>query len=738
MARLFSRLTLTALAALAPCAPVAAQDDEVVLEARELAIDPDRVAAEGAVFARQGERRMWAERALYDRTDGDLDLFGDVLLLDPGYLIHTQEANLNTHTQLGSVNQPRLHLLESDAWLLAERLHRYRPTRFRLDGVCYTACTPPDNPPWSVRSSSVYVNQETHFAHHWNSRFHLGPVPVFYTPYFGHYTDDARHTGILYPDIEFSGRRGTDVTVPFYWNIAPQLDATLGVRHMTGPGTMPQLEVRHLGPSVESRIYGEYLADDDVTGEDRHYVEANQEGLLPLGINYRLDARHVSDPEYISFFGQGVAAGSDRYLTSTLNLSRQLGPYRWATDFTYLQNLQEFNAGDTLQELPRMTLAGEQTLAGPLRFDWDSEYIYFYRRTGDRHHRGFADPTLGLRLDSRFGSLEPRAGIHWTGYRVVPDPDTGSAERETLTRSLPHASVHARSEVLRVFDIGGFALRHAIVPELYYLYVPYRDQDELPVLDTKDTALTFADLFEMNRFSGIDRIGDANQLTTALTTRLDAKVGDRIWEAGRLSVGQIRYFADRRVGLDPAAEPETRGYSNLFAEWAVRPVPAAELTGALEYDPDRPAFAMNQLDAFQSQLKLAAPAGHQLRARYLRRSEFDGDQITPLTEELEASARAVVTERWQLFAGVRQSLLHKQNLERRGGVDYHAGCWGIRLAWEDRLLRQASEAVDLDNPDRETRVFLTFRFRTLGEYEFSTDPYELRDGAQDLGRDLRN
>lgn len=725
MARLASRYILTALTTLGASAPATAQ--EVTLEAGELVIEPDRVEAAGAVYGRQGERRMWARRAVYDRSSDQLDLFGEVLLLDPGYLIQTPEAHYNTRTGLGSVTSPRLHLLASDAWLLADRLERYRPTRFRLDNVCYTACTPPDDPAWSVRSSNVYVNQETHFAHHWNSRFHLGPVPVFYTPYFGHYTDDARHTGLLYPDVEFGGRRGTDVTVPFYWNIAPQADATLGVRHMTGPGTMPQLEVRHLGERIESRFYGEFLNDDDTTGEDRWYAQAEQDGTLPGGLRYRLDGKRVGDAEHLSFFGDGVAGGSDRYLPSTLSLSRSFGPYRWSTDFTYLQNLQDFNAPDTRHELPRMTLEGEQAVAGPLRFDWDSEYVYFHRREGERNHRAFADPTVGLHLASRFGTVEPRAGYHWTGYRRIPDPAVSAADRESLSRSVPHYSVKAESEVFRTFHLGGLALRHAIRPELYYLYVPYRDQADLPLLDTTEPPLTFGDLFEMNRFSGIDRIGDANRLTTALTTVLDAKADGRVWEAARLSAGQIRYFGDRRVALNPSAPARTRGYSNGFAEWALRPVPAAELTGSLEYDPDRPAFALNQMDSFQSQLALSAPGGHSLQARYLRRTTFDGTQTTDTSEEVEARARVAVTDRWELFGSTRDSLLFGENLERRGGVDYHAGCWGIQLAWEDRLLRQAGATADPDDPDRETRVFLTFRFRTLGEYQFGTDPEKLRD-----------
>ncbi len=713
--------------------PPAAGEEPVSLEADRISVTEDRVDARGKVQARQGEREMSADRIRYDRPGNWLDLFGDVTFSEPGYTATTPRARLNTETELGWMASPRLHLEDSDSWLLAEGLKRYASHRFRLTGACYTACSPPENPPWSVRSSRIYVNQETHFAHHWNSRFSLAGIPVFYTPYFGHYTDSERHTGFLFPAIEFSGRRGTDITLPFYWNIAPQLDATIGVRHMTGPGTMPQLEVRHLGKRLRSEVYAEYLPDDDQTGEDRYYFSTLQEGTLSGSVRYRLDGQRVSDAEHLSLFGEGVEQGSQRYLTSTLSLSRAFGAFRWSTDFTYLQDLQDFNAPDTLQELPRMRLEGETLLPGasPLQLDLDSEYVFFYRREGERDHRLYADPTLALPLSSRYGDLEPRAGVHWTRYRVIPDPQvTPGIDRESLSRTVPHASLRAASEVQRAFDLGAFHLRHAVGPELFYLYIPYRDQAGLPVLDTSAPPLRFGDLFEMNRFSGIDRIGDANQLTTALATRLDAKAGERRWEAASLRVGQVQYFGKRRVSLSDSAKPRTRTYSNVFAELAVRPLPTAELTSALEFDPQRPAFALNQMEAFDARLTVAPPAGHRLQARYLRRTAFDGEKATDTTEELEWDALAVLTPGWDLFARSRRSLLFRENLERRAGVDYHAGCWGLRLAWEDRLLRQAEATADLDDPEREIRVFLTLRFRTLGEQEFSTEYEELESGIR--------
>ncbi|MFA9462124.1 LPS-assembly protein LptD [Thiohalorhabdus sp. Cl-TMA] len=685
------------------------------MEADRIFLRGDQVDACGDVQARRAGARMAAERITYQQDSGWIELAGGIRLEEDGYVATAPSARLNQETELGEIESPRLHLLDSDAWILGEHLERYAPDRFRLDSALYTACSP-DSPPWALQSGTIYVNQETSFAHHWNSRFEVWGLPVFYTPYFGHYTDDERHTGFLFPAIELSGERGTDITVPFYWNIAPQLDATIGARNMTAHGFMPQLEIRHLGPRVETRFYGEYLADDEETGNDRYYFTAEQAGLLPGRINYLLDAERVSDPEYISLFGKNLERGSSRYLTSVLSLSRSWGGYRANADFTYLQNLQDFNAADTLQELPRLTFEGDQPLfpRSPGYLELDGEYVHFYRQEGEKYHRTFVDPTLSYQMESRFGSLEPRAGVHFTGYRRVPDSE--SAETRNLTRTLPHFSLKADSQVYRIWQQEGWALRHAIEPELFYLYIPYENQDDLPVLDTKDTALRFGDLFEMNRFSGIDRINDANRLTTALTNSLDAKWDQERWEAAVLRLGQIHYFGDRRVTISPDVEPETRSYSNYFAEIGIQPIPEISLDGALEYNPERPAFALNQLDYFQSQLTARHPAGHRFSARYLLRTSFEDGASVPSTEEYRASARVNLGPAWDAFGRYRYSVRFQEPLVQELGVDYHAGCWGIRLAYQDRLLRRGGPS------NYDTTIYMTFRLRTLGAFEFGTDP----------------
>ncbi len=688
--------------------------EEVNLEAEHLTIEEDQVVAEGKVKARQGQRRAKAAQAKYDRSSHWLELFGEVSLSEPGFCIQAPRARLNTQTKLGEALSPKLHVQANDSWVLADKLERYAPQRSRLDNAAYTACTPPEDPPWRIRSSSTYINQETDYARHWNARFEVSGIPVLYTPYLGHYTDNKRHTGFLLPSFEFSGTRGTDITVPFYWNIAPQLDATIELRHMTRNGTMPQLEVRHLAPKLRTRLYGEFLPNDNTTGEDRFLAKAEQAGKLPGEIDYRLNVQRVSDAEYLSFFGSGVEQGSQRFLASTLDLSRGLGPFRWQTRFAHYQDLQDFNADDTVQELPRMRLQGEQRLAGLFQLNWDSEYVYFFREEGKRTHRLFANPALKLPLNSPYGSLVPSTGIHWTGYRI--QPQRGATSSKIENRLLPHFSLRATSQLQRTFGFKEFALRHVIEPELFYLYVPFRDQSDLPVLDTRERPLRFHDLFDINpRFSGLDRMGDANQLTTAISSRIEVKSEDERWEAAALRLGQIRFFRDREVTL-PGDSANTRGFSNLFGELTLSPIPEITWKTMAEYDPERPSLGVNQMDYFESELGIIL-GEHRLQARYLLRNDSGnpgkgllGEDKQPITtEELESSAHLALSKRWSLSGTFRHSFRFDETLLQRVGVNYDACCWGIGLSVENRILRQRRAGNR-----EETLLWLTFSFRTLG------------------------
>jgi LPS-assembly protein len=721
--------------------PAAAQPVE--LEADQLDMSGETAQASGNVRVTQGERTLQAERLSYDRGRGLLDLFGNVRIEEPGFSATAPEAHYNLQAETGTIPQPRIHLLEADAWLTAERMERTGPDHYRLRSAQYTACYP-DDPAWAVRSSTININQASHGAHHWNTRLNLGGLPVFYTPYFFHYTDDARHTGFLMPTVGSSSRNGMGATVPFYWSIAPQADATLALRHMKRRGTMGQAEVRYLAPNgLETRLYGQRLPNDQgpprakradpgadpayrITGEDRTFWQVQQEGPLPGGLSYQLDAKRVSDPLYLSEFDTDLDQGSSRHLTSTLALSRSLGPYRLALDGTYIQDLVDFNDPTTRHELPRVTLAGEQRLPGTdIRLDLDSEYVYFYREQGTRTERAYLDPSLKYRLEGRYGYIEPRAGWHMTRWQQGNRADNGGnpAAQRAYQRQIPHYRVDAGSEVVRIFKGPDWAARHSVGPRLYYVHTPYRDQAGYPVLDTSEQPLGYGDLFEERYFSGIDRLADSQRITLALQTRLDLKTPEHTWEAFNLQVGTIRYLRDERRVTLSGTPKELRNYSNIYAELDVRPWPWIDVSALAEYDYDRP-LAGRQLDRFEAEAAVTPPGGFQLRGRYRRRmAETDGGELERQTEEAQASTTVPVTQTMDLFGSLRHSYRYGLTLDKKAGVRFKGDCLDVSLSFSERLIRQAAG----EEPEQDRQVLLTLNLRTLGELTGSVTPGEVRD-----------
>lgn len=724
-----------------PAPPAGAQPVE--MEADQLDMSGETARGQGNVRAVQGDRTLYADELRYDRGTGLLDLLGNVRIEEPGFSATAPEAHFNMEAETGHIPQPRIHLLDADAWLTAERMERTGPDHYRLRSAQYTACYPED-PAWAVRSSTINVNQESNGAHHWNTRFNLAGLPVFYTPYFFHYTDDARHTGFLMPEVGTSSRNGQGATVPFYWNIAPQADATLGLRHMKRRGTMGEAEFRHLAPNgLETRVYGQRLPDDRgpprakragpdadpayrITGEDRSFWLVEQEGPLPGGLSYQLDAKRVSDPLYLSEFDTDVNQGSSRHLTSTLALSRSFGPYRLALDGTYIQDLEDFNDPATRHELPRVSLEGEQRLPGTeIRLDLDSGYTYFYREEGTRTERAYLDPSLVYRLEGRYGFLEPRVGWHTTRWQQTnrDATDGDPAGGRTYQRELPHYRLDAGSEVVRIFEGEEWAARHSIGPRLYYVRIPYREQDDYPVLDTSEQPLGFGDLFEERYFSGVDRLADSERVSLALQTRLDVKTPERTWEALYLQVGAIRYLRDRRRVTLSGTPRELRDYSNYYAELDVRPWPWIDVSALAEYDYERP-LAGRQLNRFEAEAAITPPGGFQVRGGYRRRMvENDEGGLERRTEEAQGSTTVPLANRLDLFGSVRHSYRYGLTLDQRAGIRYKGDCMDVSLAYSQRLIRQSAG----EDAEHDRQVMLTLTFRTLGEFAGSLNPGEVRE-----------
>jgi LPS-assembly protein len=414
----------------------------------------------------------------------------------------------------------------------------------RLQGVRYTSC-PVGNGDWMLQARSLKLDTDAEqgVAHQVVMRFK--DVPIFYTPYIAFPLGDERQSGLLFPGLGHSGSNGYQLEVPYYFDLAPNYDATLTPGFLSRRGVQLGGEFRFLTAGSHGQIEENFLPDDTVAHGDRAFIHITDVTNLAPGLRFDTDITSVSDSNYFSDF----AVGSDQ--TSVTFLERR-AEFLYYDDIWRIraqgQNFQtidtSIDAGDRpYSRVPRIEAYGLVPVVGRLQFAVSSEITNFLREVGPTGVRADLSPELRWAARGQGYFLEPVVGYHFTQYDLQ---NAAVGDPSTPTRTLPYASVD--SGLIFERDSGAQGQRtETLEPRLMYSYVPYRNQNELPIFDTGMPDLNLVELFRTNRYVGDDRIGDANQLAMGLTTRLFSEsTGAQYLSA---TLGQIRYFSLPRVFL---------------------------------------------------------------------------------------------------------------------------------------------------------------------------------------------
>ncbi len=652
-----------------------------------------------------------ALQALYElRGDAELRrldqrLRADALRLDeqagvatvPGRFRYT-EAGLHLWGEAGRFD------LEGDRMAVeaAEfRLYPYRHGRAqrltgegervtRLEGLRYSTC-PPGREAWWLRASELELDHEAGVGRARHARLEIAGVPWLYSPYLQFPIDDRAHSGLLPPSFGESDRHGSHFTVPLYLRLAPNYDLTLAPTYYSRRGLQANTELRYLERPFSGELAVEYLPDDTAYAEqrpgeadtDRWGVNWQHRGDLPAAIDYRIDLERVSDPTYLDDFSSDRLGSSTRELESRALVEQSIGSHAWQAELQHWQNLRPESQADAYRRWPALTYQHDPAeLPGGLAYRLEGEAVRFAlpggpevdRPTGRRYH---LNPRLSWPVREQAFFLEPAVSLHHTRYDLErAGAPAGAAE---TSRTVPIASVDAGIFLERPFSLGSRPFLQTLEPRLFYLYAPYREQSGLPIFDTTERGNTVSQLFQENRFSGIDRIGDANQITTAVTTRvLDIADGA---QPLRASLGQVHYLEDRRVtlGSDPDAERLTEARSDLFADAELRLPGNLRLRAEYRYDPDRGTRSASRYTAdWQYRPGPASLVNLAYRVREETASP-DGEPVIQRTQELiEASAAAPLGTHWRAVGHWAYSRLERQHLEVVAGVEHRRCCWAVR------------------------------------------------------------
>lgn len=651
---------------------------ELNADGADLDLNPDGwMTLDGAtnrVAARQGDRAISADQLRIQPRTREMIASGSVNIEDSTVFLTGSNATLNATG--GAQVEAAGFVLKSNAGRgSARKIELGAQGNLALDGVQYTTCQEA-TPAWRLKLSDLDINQQTRTGTGRNVRLEIKGIPVFYTPWISFPVGDARKSGFLFPIFGGSSRGGQALSIPWYWNIAPQYDATLTPTFDTARGFRMDSEFRYLDQSSKARLLAGYLPRDSKTGAWRGAVNLQyQHDLLDdpdRGLRLALNGNAVRDKLWYEDFGASSDQTSQVYLGRALRLDAQTSHWRGELLVQSLQTLDDSIAltDRPYTQLPRLSISGAERLPLGMQFALDSELSYFTRGVIDTTlqtpsvtgARLYLQPQLSLPLIRPGMYLKPGVRWHYSRYQLQ---DTASGADRSPSLSAPTYTLDAGVILER---LGGKRQQrlYTLEPRLLYVYVPYRTQNELPLFDTGIPDLSL-ELFRTNRFLGPDRVGDANQLSAGLTTRMLNSADGTTYLSGTL--GGALYFSNPCVTsltqtLCNATTNRERS-SDLIGELSLAAYKNLSVNMGIQWDPN---LARNERG--HASVQYRTDSSHVVNLGY----RFERGSV----EQWESSFAWPLGRAWSGYGRVVYSRLDKKVLDRFVGMEYRSCCFNVR------------------------------------------------------------
>ena len=579
-----------------------------------------------------------------------------------------------------------------------------------LTDATYSTC-PPGQRQWEFSASRIAVNDETATGVAHNVTLRLGGIPVIWLPVISFPTDDKRRTGMLAPTIGRDDQNGLDLKLPFYLNLAPNYDATLTPRWLSKRGFMLNGEFRYLTLRSRGNFTGTYLPGDDLTGTDRSLLSWQNYATVNRHWYFASDLNNVSDKDYFGDFGDSIDYTSISLLNSNAGFYGR-GKY-WTASLTaetwQIATPLLPDGAEPYRRLPRLQATALRPLSHWVEAGLSFEAVRFDHDSLGGGNRVDLQPYVRFPLGGNSWFITPQLAWRYTGYSSLDDSLVPPGGSNSTSRSLPIASVDAGAYFERSFDWGGRDYIQTLEPRLYYLRVPYRDQDHLPLFDTRELTFGWTSLFRDNSFGGADRQADANQVALALTTRiLSAADGRERLSAG---IGRITYFDQPQVTLLPGPPTASDNGSVWVATINLAVSDWWSLGATQQWNPDN---QHTELSSVRTQLRLHK--GTIVNAAYrFRRASL----TQPPLEQTDLSFVIPVNKNWNLYGRWNYSLRDNQTIEALAGFEWNSCCVAVRL-----LGRQY-----IRNFESRQNIGLYLEIELNGIGSFGRDTSRLLDGA---------
>jgi LPS-assembly protein len=628
----------------------------------------------GNVGIKQGDRQLKTTDATFDPQTQDFTTDHPVEYTDPSMRVQGKSAQFNPAGE-AAFEDAQFELHAQGARGEAKRISLSSDGELDLKEVRYTTC-PLGREDWLFKASDIDIDRSSGIGTGRSVRLDFKGVPILYAPFISFPVGVERKSGFLFPTFGTSTSSGTALGVPWYWNIAPNYDATLLPTYYSRRGLRLDTEFRYLTPAGHGDVTADYLPDDLRFGGSRNLVRWVDQSDFSDHWRLNVDAANVSDNRWFEDFGLGPEATSITYLDRIANLSYL------SDDWFASLRTQNFQTIDTtiadadrpytlLPQLAVRALLPEQPFG--LSFALDGEFSNFYRNAGTTGMRLDVEPQVRMPLRGSGIYLEPAASWRYTTYSLQ---DVQPGQDRTPTRSLPILSLDGGMTFERPSGSHDQRLQ-TLEPRFMYLYVPYHNQDNIPDFDTGAADLNLVQLFRTNRYVGADRVSDANQVSIGVTSRLlDAATGQQFIAA---TIGQAYYFAEPRVTL-PGEPLNDRQSSDVIAELELKAYRNWNVRMGVQWDPGDSRSERSDVHfQYQPAPERVVNVGYRFRR----------DSI----EQVDGSVAWPVGKNWSAYGRMVYSLEDGKALDQFAGFEYRACCWRLR-AVARRYVRTRDGATD--------------------------------------------
>jgi LPS-assembly protein len=689
----------------------------IILRARELRGRPDlETVAEGDAEFRRGGVVIRADRLSYEHPDDLAQARGNVRVSRDGNVYSGPELQLHVQRFEGWFLNPSYHFGRTGAGGTARRFDFLDEQRAVATGATYTSCPAPEGfggPAWLLSTDRVKMDFEANEGIAENAVLRFYGVPILAAPVLSFPLTDERKSGWLPPSINLDSKSGLQVSVPYYWNIAPNRDATITPEVSAKRGFGAQLEFRYLEPRYSGVLKTHLLPNDRLSGRSRYALDVTHESVLPRDTIVALRALRVSDDEYWKDFPRGVPSITPRLLASDLQATRAMGDWTAYARVQGWQVLQDPAARieAPYERAPQIGARWKQGRGG-FEFAFEGEVNHFIdpangvsaaRPTGTRLH---ALGSVSHPYTTPGWTLTPKLSFNAASYAlddVLPDG------RRKLSRLIPTLSVDSAWMFERDTTWFGKAVRQTLEPRLLYVNTPYRAQDARLAFDSAPKDFNFESIFTENAFSGVDRVSDAHQITAGVTTRfLDPQTGA---ESLRLGLVQRYLFRDQRITSDcaPSTDPQsppdctplTQRFSDVLLLGSTSVLPHWNLDASVQYSPDIKRTVRSIIGARYSPgpfrtlgatYRLTRGLSEQLELGWQwplygrTPDEGGGDRAR------NANGSSSCGGSWYSVGRINYSTRESRITDSVLGFEYDAGCWIGRVVAE-RLSTGRSEAT---------------------------------------------